>query len=373
LVVISLASLVAAFWADLLYSQPRGKGGGPPAAPVEVATVVEQEVESRITLVGTAEPWLETVVAAQEEGVVQKMLVEEGASVKKGQPLCEQDADQLKLNIRAARASLAEEKVMLAQAERELGRQKRLFAIQSVSEKAYQDAQSAVEASKRKVERLRAQLNALQDQLKKKKVTAPVSGYVVERHCLVGQWMGEGQPAITLAVLDPIRVIIPVPERYISSVKIKDTAEVVFDALRGQTFKGVIVAVIPRADQATRTFPVRIELPNPSGAIKSGMLGRATLPVGNPYKALLVPKDALVLSGTRVSLYVVENQAARLVEVKTGPARGPLIEVEGDLKAGQEVVVRGNERLRPGQPVQVRPKKVPGQTKGPSIFAHEAA
>lgn len=346
------------------YAQPSKKGAGPPPALVEVATVVEKRVVTRITLVGTAEPWLQTVVAAQEQGLVQKMLVEEGDKVKKGQVLCVQDADQLKLRIKAGKAALAEEAVLQAQAHREWERQKRLFAIQSVAEKAYQDAQSAVDASKNKLARLQAELLVLEDQLNKKKIVAPVSGYVIVRHCLVGQWLGEGDAAITLAVLDPIRATVLLPERYISSVKKGARAEVAFDAIPGRSFKGLIVAVIPRADEAARTFPVRIKIRNPKGEIMAGMLGRVTLPVGNPHRALLVPKDALVLSGSRASLFVVENQVARLVPVKHGAAHGALIEVEGDLRAGLKVVIRGNERLRQGQPVRIILKK-PNKTENP--------
>jgi multidrug efflux pump subunit AcrA (membrane-fusion protein) len=98
---------------------------------------------------------------------------------------------------------------------------------------------------------------------------------------------------------------------------------------------------------------VRIEIPNSKGTIKAGMLGRATLAVGNPHKAILIPKDALVLSGAGKSVYVINDQTAHLVQVKTGPAHGFLIEVKGNLKAGQKVAVRGNERLRPGQRVKV--------------------
>jgi multidrug efflux pump subunit AcrA (membrane-fusion protein) len=85
------------------------------------------------------------------------------------------------------------------------------------------------------------------------------------------------------------------------------------------------------------------------------MLGRATLPAGGLHKALLVPKDALVLSGSRKALYLVVDGTARLVPVKTEAAYGPLIEVKGDLNPGQQVVIRGNERLRPGQAVKILP------------------
>ncbi len=348
-----LAALLLLFFTDILDAQPPKKGGGPPPALVKVSPVVEKEVVTRITLVGTAEPWSETLVASEEAGLVRKMLVDEGDWVKMNQTLCIQDASQLRLKIEAARAVLAEAEVMQARAQREWERQKRLFLINSVSKKAYENAQFDVGAARKKVARLQAELYTLLDQVKKKTIYAPVSGYVVERHTLKGQWLGKGDPVVTLTVIDPIRVMVPVPERYIPTVKKGESATVTFDALPEQRFKGVITAVIPRADKASRTFPVRIEIPNPKGTIKAGMLGRATMPVGRPHKAILIPKDALVLSGSRKFVYVINDQSAHLVPVKTGPAHGPLIEVRADLKAGQEVVVRGNERLRPGQRVKV--------------------
>jgi RND family efflux transporter MFP subunit len=149
--------------------------------------------------------------------------------------------------------------------------------------------------------------------------------------------------------------MVPVPERYVSLINKGDEAGVTFDALQNRAFKGTIDAIILRAEQGARTFPVRIRIPNPDGFIKPGMLGRASLPVGKPYRAVLVPKDALVLSGAGKAVYLIIDQKAKLVPVQTGSAHGPLIEVKGDLKPGLQVVVRGNERLRPGQSVQIIP------------------
>jgi len=336
-----------------IWAQPPKNRGGPPPAPVQVSTVVERMVVTRVTLVGTAEPLSETIVAAEEVGLVRKVLVDEGDKVKQNQTLCVQDASQLRLKIEAARAIVAEAEANQTRAEREWERLKRLYAINSVSKKAYEDAQFEAEAALKRVARLQVELYTLLDQVKKKVVYAPVSGSVVERHTLVGQWLGKGDPVMTLVVLNPIRVMVPVPERYVSRINKGDSSQVIFDAMPGRSFKGVIDAIIPKADRAGRTFPVRIEIPNPKGTIKAGMLGRATVAVGNPHKAILIPKDALVLSGSGKSVYVINDQTAHLVSVKTGAAHGSLIEVQGNLKAGQKVAVRGNERLRPGQRVKV--------------------
>jgi len=329
-----------------------GKKGRPPA-PVRVSAVLEKEVVTLVTLIGSAEPWLETVVASEESGLVKEVMVDEGDRVQKGQVLCKQNTSQLELKVEAAKAGLAEAKIQETQAQRELQRQKRLYSIKSVSEKAYDDARFSSEASRKKVARLEAELRALEDQFDKKSIRAPVTGYIVKRHSLLGQWLGEGKPVVTLVVPDPILFMVPVPERHIPAMKKGDSVQVTFDALPGRTFEGIIDAVIPRADKVARTFPVRIKIPNQNNTIKSGMLGRATLPMGNPHRAILVPKDALVLSSSGTVVYLVNDDKAHLVPVKLGPAHGPFIEIQGDLKAGSKVVVRGNERLRPGQPVRI--------------------
>ena len=345
--------LIPIFFAAPALSQPSKPGGGPPPAPVEVATVVEQEVSTSVTLIGTGEAWLETVIAAEEAGLVSSMMVEEGDRVTRGQTLCEQLSTQLALRIEAARADLAEAQVLQAQAESDLDRQKRLFAINSISEKAYEDAKFRAEGARSRAQSLKASLSALEEQLSSRKIRAPITGYVVKRHCLVGQWLGEGQPVVTLVVPDPILFRVPVPERYISSIKRGDEAQVRFDALPGKAFQGKISAIIPRGDDASRTFPVRVEIQNPDGLIKPGMLGRATLPTGEQRKAVLVPKDALVFTSTGTAVFTVVDQKANFVPVRIGPEHGSLIEAEGDLGAGLDVVVRGNERLRPGQAVTV--------------------
>ena len=356
-VLIIISACISSIAGFLVTGPASGQGpdkqDGPPPALVEVAPVIEKEVMSRITLLGTGEPWLETVVASEEAGVVSKMYVEEGDRVKKGQVLCEQDTTQLKLELEQSQYAISEAKILRNKAKREFERQQRLYKIDSVSEKAYEDAKFNYDASRKKVNQLRADRKNLEDQLRKKQVKAPVSGYVVNRQCQIGQWLGEGDPVVTLVVPDPILFMVQVPERYVPSIKAGNTVEVTFDALQGKEFQGEIDAVVPKADTAARTFPVRIKIPNPESEIKSGMLGRSTLPVGDRRRALLVPKDALVLNGNRKVVFVVIDQTARLIPVEIGEAHGPLIEVKGNLKPDLKVVIRGNERLRPGQPVKI--------------------
>jgi len=122
--------------------------------------------------------------------------------------------------------------------------------------------------------------------------------------------------------------------------------------------------VVPQADLLSRSFPVKVTLENRvvdgQPVLRGGLLARAWLPVGKTGLVVVVPKDALVLGAGPPFVYAVETTApgagsVRAVPVTLGAAVGGAVEVRGDIAAGQLVVVRGNERLRPGMAVSFAP------------------
>ncbi len=133
-------------------------------------------------------------------------------------------------------------------------------------------------------------------------------------------------------------------------------------ALGTRTFLGEVVSVVPQADARTRTFPVKIEVVNTiseSGPLlKAGMLARVNLPTSTPHMAMLVPKDAQVLGGAAPQICLVrpgdtDGLKASFVTVEAGANVFDYVEIKGACEPGDLVVVRGNERLRPGQPITV--------------------
>ena len=112
-------------------------------------------------------------------------------------------------------------------------------------------------------------------------------------------------------------------------------------------------ALVPRADRDARTFPVLIRADNPGSRVAAGMLAQVELTLHAGEPALLVPKDAIVRQAQSEFVYIVAEGVAQPVPVKSGRASGDRIEVFGELQPGQSVVVRGNERLAPGQQVRV--------------------
>lgn len=214
-------------------------------------------------------------------------------------------------------------------------------------------------------------VNQIEDRLEKYTIRAPFDGYVVQKHTEVGAWISRGDPIAEVIEIDPIEVAVSVPETAIASLQEAVaqaeeeggtlSAMVKVDALKGKPFTGWVERIVPQADVRSRTFPVKVLLENPrlgkAHKFTSGMICHVTLPVGRVQKVTVVPKDALVL-GDELAVYVAENgkegAVARKVPVELGAGSyDNLIQVSGNLQPGQSVIIRGNERLMPGQPLNV--------------------
>ena len=153
--------------------------------------------------------------------------------------------------------------------------------------------------------------------------------------------------------LSHVQVDVPLPERYVNKVTLGDAVAVRFDALPSITMTGTIFSIVVQANLETRTFPIKIDIPNPEAHIKSGMFSRITLSVGQPYQAMVVPKDAVVLRGGAEFVIVVNEGTVVQVSVQSGQHVNHSVEVTGDLSEGMDVVVQGNERLFTGQQVTI--------------------
>ena len=126
-----------------------------------------------------------------------------------------------------------------------------------------------------------------------------------------------------------------------------------FPALGDKTRVGHIVHIVPQADKRARTFPVYVKIDNKDEAIKSGMFAEATFEMGSLLSATMILKDGIVRRGGGEFIYLSVDGKVIEVPVQTGIAYKNLIQIMGEVKPGTDVIVRGNERLRNGQDIQV--------------------
>ncbi|MGH7213305.1 MAG: efflux RND transporter periplasmic adaptor subunit [Tepidisphaeraceae bacterium] len=336
-------------------------------AQVFVAPVEKRSVELTAPLVATVEAVTYTTLAAEQEGLVDERLFDEGQKVEKGQVLVRVDTELLKIQrdaAEAARLAIAAE-LKQAQAEvdnanRERDRIAEMRQTNVAQEKEYRDAVTDAEIAIAKVAQKsaeqaekKAEVDRLSLMITKADVKAPIAGVIAKRHAEVGQWIKQGDAVAELVQLDPLWVRTAVPEEAVQRVRKGDEATVMVDALGGKTFAGKVDQILPVADQASRTVWVKILVPNPDGSIMPGFFARATLSSSTSDASLLVPKDALVPQGERVHVAVVRDGKAVLVPVTRGPSHGEKIVVIGELSEKDQVIVRGNEGLRGGEDVIV--------------------
>lgn len=223
----------------------------------------------------------------------------------------------------------------------------------------------------------------LRSRVRKYTIVAPFDGFVVAEHTEQGEWIKQGDLVADVVALNEVDVLINVRESHVAHIQIGQEISVEVTALSSLRVTGNVSSIIPQADIRARTFPVKVRMSNPilnnaakhqSPMIKAGMIARAVVPTGAQRKGLLIPKDALVLGGPSPTVFVVDATVpdindpiddkstagsltntgkVRPVPVSMGASAGRLIEIKGPIKAGQLVVVRGNERLRPGQDVAI--------------------
>lgn len=403
---------------------PAGAQSDQPAVPVAVAPVVRREVAADQNFIGTVMPLRTSTVGSAVEERVVEFPVNEGDYVAKGDVLARLRTRTLEIQLEAARAELEMRKQELAELENgtrpeeieqgraRLGRARSLRDITQIrsrralnlrqtgsasaeeledalaeadqAEQAYQEARAALDLliqgpRAEQVARARAQvlvqeeeIRRLEDMVANHTIVAPFDGYVVAEHTEVGQWVALGDPIVDLVELDTVEVSVPVLEDYVQNLTVGTPAIVELGALPGERFQGKVSSIVPQAEVRSRSFPVKVRVANQQRdgvlLLKAGMFARVKLPVES-VEALMVPKDALVLGGPSPVVFVVDPDpenprygTVRQVAVRSGIADESLVQVEGPIEEGQRVVVQGNERLRPGQRVEVITMGLAGPT-----------
>ncbi len=411
-------TLLLALIGGAIAPSPAAAQQGP--ASVVVAPVIEQEIASRKSFVANVNPRRRSVVGSAVDGRVLEYKVDAGESVEAGQPLAQLRTQTIEIELAGAEAelelrrreleelengsrpeeiALAEASARAAEASNEyaqarLGRAERLFRDGSgLSQDEFESARAAaLEAAanlvgsqsslqlaregprQEQIDQAAAQVavqqqvvEGLKDRVEKYTVRAPFAGFVSSELTEAGSWVREGDPVAEVIEIDPVEVEVFIPESIVRFVQRGDLTEVTVGALPGDSFIGRVDRLVPLGDGRSRTFPVRLLVENPADdlqhALLPGMLANVSMPSDKKQTRLLVPKDALQLGGKESTILRVVNGKAAPVAVRTGPALGSWISVEpiepGGLSVDDEVVTRGNERLRPGQEVSISDRQEP--------------
>jgi membrane fusion protein (multidrug efflux system) len=344
---ISLAVLL------VLFARGRVVAQGPPASPVEAQVVEQREFTPSVVVLGTVEPRRRSVVAASIEGYVIDYPVVEGQRVREGDVLARLRDTILRLRIGEAEAALEEIVERHKNAQRDLERALKLVETDAVTQKAVDDRATAEKTLALQIPQAQARVEILKADVAKKIVKAPYAGQIVREHTQVGEWLTRGGAVISLVDVSSVFVRANVPERTVGFASEKSEVRAWVGSVKQKPYRGTVVSISNDGDAASRTFPVRVEFKN-DGSLRAGMSARLELPAGDKQLALVVSKDAVLIQGRQSFVYVIgDGDLAERREVTTGASTGSKFAVLSGLTAGERVVIKGNERLRPGAPVRV--------------------
>lgn len=339
----------------------------------DLAPVVSKPVSRTVELPGEFLPFLSVSLHAKVAGYVDRVFVDRGSIVKQGDILVELSAPEM-----TAQIAEGQSKVQAAEADR-LQAEAQLAAAQSTYDRTKMAAQTPgaiagneLILAEKQVDAAKALLNsrqqasraaesavrALQDLQGYLKITASFDGVVTERMVHPGALVGPGNDTALVMIqqVSHLRLVVPVPEENVSGLMNGATVPFQVPAWPERTYSGTIARISHALDQKTRTMAVELDVMNRDGTLAPGMYPRVKWPVRRSRPSLFVPKTSVVTTTERTFVIRDQNGKAEWVDVKKGTTEGDLVEVIGNLKAGDRVVRRATDEIRDGAPIQVAAK-----------------
>jgi membrane fusion protein (multidrug efflux system) len=332
----------------------------------DVAPVISKAVSRTVELQGELLPFLNVSIHAKVAGYVDRVLVDRGSAVKQGDLLIELSAPEM-----AARIAEAQSKQDAAGAD-SLQAEAQLAAAQSTFDRTRQAAQTPGAIAGNELTEAEARMNAakallnsrqqakratesavrtLQDLQAYLKITAPFEGVVTDRMIHPGALVGPGNDAalLTIQQVSRLRLVVPVPEEDVSGIVNGANVPFQVPAWPERSYPGTIARISHTLDQKTRTMAVELDIANRDGSLAPGMYPILKWPVRRTRPSLFVPKTSIVTTTERT--FVIRNKGGRAewVDVKKGSVDGDLVEVLGNLKAGDKVVRRATDEIRDGE------------------------
>lgn len=326
--------MIAVFISACSNSDKKGETNAKTEKPsVKLATVTARAVDQIVEYTATVEADVKNNIAPSSPVRIEKIYVEVGDKVQKGQKLVQMDASNLK-----------QTKLQLDNQEIEFKRVDELYKVGGASKSEW-------DAAKMNLDVRRTAYNNL---LENTQLVSPVTGVITARNYDNGDMYSGGNPVLTVERISPVKLIINVSETYFPLVKPGAPASIKLDVYGNEVFEGKISLIYPTIDSDTHTFPVEISLANANQRVRPGMFGRVTLNFGTKDH-VVVPDMAIVKqagSGDRY-VYVYKNGKVSYNKVELGRRMDTEYELISGVPDHSEVVVAGQSRLANGMEVEV--------------------
>jgi len=334
--------------------------------PVLATRVTRGDISSSIFVTGTIFPLQESMISPKISGRIEKLHVDEGDRVSKGQPLVELEQERLRIMVRESQASLQEARAQLKNLESTLARSNKLFREGVIDSQRFDDVTTERDLAQARLKRAEALLEKAEQDLTDSVITAPFDGLVVEKLMNEGEMATTMPPSNIFHLVDTSRVKIEcdLSEDKRTVIRIGKEAFIEVDAIPGEVFTGEITTVNPKVNIRSRTFTIKIEIPNPDLRLESGMFARTRIVEKQSKQALIIPHRVIIDEGSTKKVFLVEDGRAVEQPITTGITDSSMTEVTGGVKEGAIVVSEGFYALKDGSRVIIKELSEAGENQG---------
>ena len=321
---------------------------GPPPATVKIAEAVQAELAPLSEAPGSVVSLRDSLVAAATSGKVE-WIADVGVEVEEGEVIARIERADAQFTRDEAKADMRRLDARATYLDKLYDRFASLGDESGESEASLDEMRANRDEARQNLARSRAALERAEINLERTEVRAPFAGRVVAQEIQIGEYASPGAAISRIVDTHHLEVTAQAPSPLLRNVKADDKIRLTYGS---ETVMATVRAIVPVGDQVSRTMEMRVLLPEVDWLIGSAV--RVSLPTTAPKSVVAVHRDAPVLRANRISVFVIdEEMKAKQVDVELGAAEGDLIEVIGDIKPGDKIVIRGGERLREGQSVTI--------------------
>lgn len=324
----------------------------PPPAKVRVAPVTSDTVARNKPFLGVLYYDRVSKVSSEVAGLVESIKIRIGDRILEGEPLVSLNTDLLDKDIQLSTTRVEQQRLEQELTAKNYQRQKSLLENRGASEKKYDDAQFALSNAEKELQVARLTLARLQLQKEKSVIKAPFDGVVLEKNVEAGDWVQQGKQVAVIGASDALFINVPIGETLLQYIEPGATVDVRINAY-DLTMTGTIDTIAPRADAKTKNVSIKVRIPPMENGTEN-LSATVHLPISEKQQLSILPRDALIKFKGDDFVYTVKENKAAILPVNIVTYLGDRIAADNPyLVSGMPVVIEGNERLRPDQPVTV--------------------
>ena len=336
----------------VLVSCSSASSEGPPPARVVMSKVVAEDVAENQSVIGVLYYERTSEISTEVSGLVESIKVDEGDKVDKGDVLVRLNTEILDREISLAKKRIEQVELRIQNAQKDYKRLEQLYQKSGVSEKSYDDAVFTYQDAVLEKQAIEDNLQKLLIQKRRSVIYAPFAGVILSKNTDVGGWIQQGSILVRLGSTSDLYVRVPVAEDMLQFITMKENVEVTINAF-ARKVSGTVVNIDPIADVKTKNVFVKINIPY-QPLIAENMSATVYLPSGPQQKLSILQRASLVKFQGKDFVYTVKEGKAAILPVTVVSYLGDKVAVSDPyIVPGMSVVVEGNERLRPDQPVTV--------------------